>query len=267
MPDWWIPSGEGHPARSPSATEFPSAQPSVALSVVIPVHNEAKNILPLVDEIRHVLPEPTRYEIIVVDDGSDDGTSGLLARAAGRGLRVIRHRQRCGQSSAIRTGVAAARADWVITLDGDGQNDPADIPALLEARVREHGAPLLVTGYRRERRDTWLKRISSRIANSIRARVLLDRTPDTGCGLKLFPRREFLNLPFFDHMHRFLPALFLRAGGRVISVDVRHRPRLHGRSKYGIHNRLWAGIVDLLGVLWLNRRARNPIAEELESDG
>jgi dolichol-phosphate mannosyltransferase len=234
------------------------------LSVVVPVCNEAENVLPLIQEIRTQLNGLASYELIFVDDGSDDGTGERLASVDIPNLRVIRHRERCGQSTAIRTGVWAARADWVVTLDGDGQNDPADIPVLLAAKGDAGDEPLLVTGYRRERRDSLMKRISSRVANAVRGRLLGDRTPDTGCGLKLFRRDAYLALPYFDHMHRFLPALFLRAGGRVLSVDVRHRPRRHGRTKYGVHNRLWVGIIDLLGVMWLMARVRRPESEELE---
>lgn len=232
------------------------------LSVVVPVYNEAESILSLVEEIRAELSGQAAYELIVVDDGSDDGTREVLASIADPHLRVIRHRGRCGQSTAIRTGVKAARSDWVVTLDGDGQNDPKDIALLLAAKEGAGDGFLLVTGRRRERRDSLVKRLSSRIANSVRGRLLADRTPDTGCGLKLFQRDAFLELPYFDHMHRFLPALFLRAGGQVLSVDVHHRPRQHGRTKYGVHDRLWVGIVDLLGVMWLKTRVKRPDIEE-----
>lgn len=234
------------------------------LSIVVPVYNEAENVEPLIEEIRAHLNGSARYELIFVDDGSDDGTSERLAAADVPNLRVIRHRWRCGQSTALRTGVRAARADWVVTLDGDGQNDPKDIAVLLAAKEKvENRRPSLVTGHRRDRRDSVMKRVSSRVANSVRGRLLGDRTPDTGCGLKLFRRDAFLQLPYFDHMHRFLPALFLRAGGQVVSVNVRHRPRRHGKSKYGVHNRLWVGIIDLLGVMWLRARVRRPEVEEL----
>jgi len=231
----------------------------VRLSVVIPAHNEAENIGPLVREIVAALGGAGDWEIVVVDDGSSDGT-GARAEAAGREvpqLRVVRHASPRGQSFAVVTGVRAASGPWVATLDGDGQNDPADIPRLLEARERAAaagGGPLLLAGFRATRRDSWLKRASSRIANAVRGRLLGDATPDTGCGLKLFEREAFLAVPHFDHMHRFLPALFIRAGGRVVSVPVGHRPRTRGRSHYGVFNRLGVGIVDLLGVMWLMRR-------------
>ncbi|HKK06780.1 MAG TPA: glycosyltransferase family 2 protein [Gammaproteobacteria bacterium] len=242
------------------------------LSVVVPVRNEAGNIGPLIDEIRAALDGGPDYEVIYVDDGSTDATTEELAAIARDfpRLRTVRHQHSCGQSTAVRSGVRHARGAWIATLDGDGQNDPADIPNLLERRQRElqagqGGAPLLcVCGYRRKRRDTWIKRLSSRIANGVRSRLLGDSTPDTGCGLKLFSRDAFLDLPYFDHMHRFLPALFLRAGGRIVSVEVNHRPRQAGRSKYGLHNRLWVGIVDLFGVMWLQRRAKVPVVTEVK---
>jgi dolichol-phosphate mannosyltransferase len=237
------------------------------LSIVVPVLDEAANIDPLVAEIRAALDGRLDYEIVYVDDGSRDGTPALLAAAAASipGFRSLRHRERCGQSTALLTGVKAARAPWIATLDGDGQNDPADIPKLMDCLVRHPGEreKLMVVGYRRKRRDTWLRRVSSRIANGVRSRLLKDETPDTGSGLKVFGREFFLSLPYFDHMHRFLPALVIRAGGRVVSVEVAHRERKGGKSKYGIGNRLWAGIVDMLGVMWLQRRAKVPdILEE-----
>ncbi|HJU20825.1 MAG TPA: glycosyltransferase family 2 protein [Stellaceae bacterium] len=232
------------------------------LSVVIPVQNEAENIAPLVSEIRAALDGFLCYEIVVVDDGSGDGTADevlRLARAMPQ-LRLLRHRENCGQSAAIRTGVKAARAPWIATLDGDGQNDPADIPRLWQlAQQGPPGAMLLVNGHRQNRRDTWSKRRASRIANAVRRRLLHDDTPDTGCGLKLFPRALFLDLPYFDHMHRFMPALVLREGGSVRSIPVNHRPRRRGVSKYGLLDRLGVGVVDLFGVLWLQRRAARPL--------
>jgi dolichol-phosphate mannosyltransferase len=231
------------------------------LSVVIPVRNEAPNIAPLVTEIRAALDGVCAYEIVYVDDGSGDETAATV-RALARdfpALRLLRHRQSCGQSAAIRTGVRAARAPWIATLDGDGQNDPADIPRLFAlARAAPASPPLLIAGYRRKRRDSAMKRLSSRIANGVRGRLLADDTPDTGCGLKLFPRALFLALPFFDHCHRFLPALVKREGGRILSVPVNHRPRQRGRSNYGTLDRLFVGIADLVGVMWLMRRAKNP---------
>lgn len=238
------------------------------LSVVIPVKNEQDNVLPLLEEIHTALDGRYAYEVLYVDDGSDDATPQRLAEARDRYplLRVLRHAASCGQSTAVRTGVRAARAAWIATLDGDGQNDPADIPALVSV-IRAPDCPdtlWLVAGWRRTRRDSWLRRLSSRVANAVRSYLLRDRTPDTGCGLKLFRRDTFLELPYFDHMHRFLPALVLRAGGQVTSVEVHHRHRARGTSKYGLHNRLWVGIVDLFGVAWLQRRVRLPVVRELE---
>ena len=232
------------------------------LSVVIPARNEAPNVAPLVAEIRRALDGRLDYEIVYVDDGSTDDTAATLRGLATTfpRLRFVRHRGSCGQSMAIRTGVKAARAPWIATLDADGQNDPADIPRLWEiARAAPPAPPLLVAGHRRKRRDSWLKRAASRIANGVRRRLLRDATPDTGCGLKLFRRDLFLELPAFDHMHRFLPALVRRQGGSTVSVEVNHRPRERGRSNYGVFDRLWVGIVDLLGVMWLMRRVKRPI--------
>jgi dolichol-phosphate mannosyltransferase len=239
----------------------------VQLSIVVPVRNEADNILPLLAEIHAALEgRPGEFEVVYVDDGSGDATPQRLAEALQRypRLRVLTHRASCGQSTALMTGVRAARGEWVATLDGDGQNDPADIPKLLAARDGATRADLqLIAGFRKKRQDTWLKRIASRIANAVRSRLLGDATPDTGCGLKLIARAAYLELPFFDHMHRFLPALVQRNGGATISVDVNHRPRTRGTSNYGVFDRLWVGIVDLLGVMWLRRRTRQPQVSEL----
>ncbi len=231
------------------------------LSVVIPVRNEAPNIAPLVAEIRAALKGLVEYEIVYVDDGSSDDTAAIIRRMAGDfpRLRLVRHARSCGQSAAIRTGVKAARAAWIATLDGDGQNDPADITRLWEiARRAPAEPPLLVAGHRLKRRDSAVKRLTSRLANAVRRGLLGDGTPDTGCGLKLFRREIFLDLPYFDHMHRFLPALVQRQGGQTVSVIVNHRPRERGVSNYGTFDRLWVGIADLLGVLWLQRRAKVP---------
>ena len=238
------------------------------LSVVIPVRNEAPNIAPLVAEIRAALDGTSDYEIVYVDDGSSDDTAAAirsLARDFPR-LRLVRHRRSFGQSAAIRSGVKAARAEWVATLDGDGQNDPADIPRLWAIGLSAPPLPpLLVAGHRQKRHDSAMKRLSSRIANAVRGALLGDGTPDTGCGLKLFRRELFLELPFFDHSHRFLPALVKRQGGHTVSVVVNHRPRRRGASNYGTLDRLFVGLADLGGVMWLMRRAKNP--EIVSDDG
>ena len=236
------------------------------LAIVIPVLNEAESIASLLEEITATLAGRTGYEIIVVDDGSTDATRAELSRCRERcpALRVIRHQARCGQSAAIASGVDAARAAWIVTLDGDGQNDPADILRLYRT-LREAPADVgLVIGHRARRRDSLPRLLSSRLANRVRALVLGDGTPDSACGLKAFARATFMCLPRFDHMHRFLPALVRRQGGRVLPVEITQRERTGGRSKYGIHNRLWVGIVDLLGVWWLMRRALRPVIEERE---
>ena len=233
------------------------------LSVVIPVCNEADNVGPLAHEIHAALQPHQPFEIIFVDDGSTDGTAGAVtaAREAGMAeIRLLQHSRRSGQSAAVWSGIRAARADWIATLDGDGQNDPADIPVLIDALRGADDTLRLVMGNRKaSRKDSWLRRISSSVANGVRGRLLRDGTPDTGCGIKLIHRATFLELPRFNHMHRFLPALFQRAGASVVSVPVRHRARTRGTSKYGLHNRLWVGIVDLFGVRWLIVRNPPPV--------
>ncbi len=237
-----------------------------AYSVVITVYNEEDNIDPVIDELYPAMARLGQlFEIVYCDDGSSDRTRERLAGARRRhaNLRVVRHRDNWGKSVALWSAVDAARGEWLIMLDGDGQNDPADIPRLIETRGDPARRPKLamVAGIRRRRRDTWLKRLSSRIANAVRSRLLRDGTPDTGCGLKLCRRDAFLKLPRFDHNHRFLPALIQRDGGEVAFVEVSDRPRLSGRSKYGLRNRLAIGIVDLAGVYWLMRRAANPVID------
>jgi dolichol-phosphate mannosyltransferase len=240
---------------------------SLALSVIVPVYNEKENIEPLVAEIRDVLDGVINYEIVYVDDGSSDGSLAKLKIMAEEipCFRFVAHDGNFGQSAAVATGVNTARGELIATLDGDGQNDPADIPKLvdcLKAQVGGGRNNALVVGRRKKRRDNWLKRISSRIANGVRSRMLKDETPDTGSGLKVFTRSMFLALPLFDHMHRFLPALVMRHQGKVISVEVNHRLRRMGTSKYGLHNRLWIGIVDMFGVMWLQRRPIRPIIKD-----
>lgn len=234
-----------------------------ALSVVVPVRNEQDNVAGLIIEIDAAL-NSMQHEIIYVDDGSTDQTYMRLKQLQAQfsQLRIVRHKMSCGQSTAVRTGVKYAKFAWVATLDGDGQNDPADIPKLIAAIS---GGIELAGGNRRaSRKDTWVKRMSSVIANSVRSKMLQDETPDTGCGLKLFSREVFLDLPYFDHMHRYLPALIKRRGGQVVSVAVSHRNREYGKSNYGTIDRLMVGLVDLFGVAWLQRRAKIPyiITEE-----
>jgi dolichol-phosphate mannosyltransferase len=229
-----------------------------AVSVVVPVRNEAGNIAPLLAEIAAALDRQWPFEVVYVDDGSSDGTAAELDRLKAQypWLRRVRHKQSCGQSAAVRSGVAAARAPMVVTLDGDGQNDPAFIPALL--RALQAGSPRvgLIAGQRVGRKASAFKKLQSRIANTVRGAVLRDGTRDTGCGLKAFRREVFLALPYFDGLHRFLPALVRREGCQIGYVDVVDRPRGSGVSNYGMWDRLWVGILDLAGVWWLIRRKK-----------
>ena len=236
------------------------------LSVVIPAFNEEGNIAALLAECVAALRGVVDFEVIFVDDRSRDGTLAVLqaAKANTPELRVIAHETQSGQSTAIRTGVKAARGAWVATLDGDGQNDPADLPKLLAAR--DAGAPgvKLYAGWRVNRQDTGSKKWASKWANGIRSRLLRDATPDTGCGTKLFERAAFLDLPYFDHMHRYLPALMQRAGWQTVSVPVNHRPRGAGASKYTNLGRALVGVRDLMGVAWLIKRSKLTATRELE---
>jgi len=233
---------------------------SIEYSVVVPVCNEAENVEPLAREIDAALAGRA-YEMIFVDDGSTDDTAAILKKLKLTlpALRVLRHSFRSGQSAAVATGVRAARGPWIATLDGDGQNDPADIPKLIAARdqTTNRGVQLFMGNRKASRKDTAYRKLQSSIANGVRSSLLGDGTPDTGCGIKLFSRDLFLELPRFDHMHRFLPALFQRHGALVISVPVSHRPRMRGTSKYGMLNRLWVGIIDIAGVMWLRRRYKS----------
>jgi dolichol-phosphate mannosyltransferase len=233
----------------------PHASPAVAsprLSVVVPVFDEEPNLEPLVAEIVVAL-SGLDFELLLVDDGSRDDSAATLARlvAAEPRLRVLRHDGNYGQSAALYTGFAAARAPVVATLDGDLQNDPADVPRLLA--LLDQGWDV-VSGVRRRRQDSWVRRVSSRLANGVRRRVLADGITDVGCSLKVYRGDVLRRLPPFRGLHRFLPALCRLEGARVTELPVTHRPRRHGESKYGIGNRLWRGIADLLGVWWLQRR-------------
>jgi len=222
------------------------------ITVVVPVYNEQENIKPLLDEIMLAAKMLPISEIIYVDDGSSYETGNILKSLNGQYpfLRVLKHSHNYGQSAAIWTGVREASNDVIVTLDGDGQNDPADIHLLYKRyQGYEDNLPkVMVIGERLKREDSWIKRKSSKIANGIRSSILKDHTRDTGCSLKLFRRRDFMNLPYFDHMHRFLPALMMRDGLHVMHVGVSHRPRIHGVSKYGTLDRAFAGIYDLFGV-------------------
>jgi len=238
--------------------------PMPELSVVVPVFNEQDNIPPLLSEIAGALRGKMDFEIVCVDDASRDGSLAALERAKDDypELRVLHHAAQSGQSTAIRNGVKAARGAWIATLDGDGQNDPADIPKLVARRDTAAPTVKLFAGWRVNRQDSGSKRRASKWANAIRSRLLRDETPDTGCGIKLFEREAFLDLPYFDHMHRYLPALMQRAGWQVVSVPVNHRPRTAGVSKYNNFNRALVGIADLRGVAWLIKRAKRTEVEE-----
>jgi dolichol-phosphate mannosyltransferase len=236
-----------------------------ALSVVVPVFNEEGNVAPLVGEILAALRGQVDFEIVYVDDDSKDATRARLQalKAEAPELRVLHHVRQSGQSTAIRNGVKAARGAWIATLDGDGQNDPADIPKLLAERAQAPAEVKLFAGWRVNRMDSGSKRWASKWANAIRSRMLRDATPDTGCGIKLFEREAFLDLPHFNHMHRYLPALMQRAGWKTVSVPVNHRHRGTGVSKYNNLNRALVGIADLRGVAWLIRRGKVTAVEEL----
>ena len=243
---------------------------SPQLSVVVPVFNERDNVAPLIHEITAALRgrapgEGGDFEIVYVDDHSRDDTLAVLQqlKAEVPELRVVHHVTQSGQSTAIRNGVKAARGAWIATLDGDGQNDPADIPKLIAERAKAAPEVKLFAGWRVERRDSGSKRWASKWANAIRSRMLRDDTPDTGCGIKLFEREAFLDLPHFNHMHRYLPALMQRAGWKTVSVPVHHRHRTAGVSKYNNLNRALVGISDLRGVAWLIKRGKVTRVQEL----
>jgi dolichol-phosphate mannosyltransferase len=238
---------------------------ALPLSIVVPVFNERDNVTPLINEITTALRGLTTFEIVYVDDCSRDDTLDVLKQLKLEvpELRVIKHISQSGQSTAVRNGVKAARGAWIATLDGDGQNDPADIPKLLAERGKSAPDVKLFAGWRVNRKDTGSKRWASKFANAIRSRMLKDSTPDTGCGIKLFEREAFLDLPYFNHMHRYLPALMQRAGWNTISVPVNHRHRASGVSKYNNLNRALVGLRDLRGVAWLIARSKRTAVEEL----
>ena len=246
----------------------PASGAAPRISVVVPVRNEAGNVAPLIGEIARAMAALAPFEVIYVNDGSSDGTAAELRMLAKQYpfLRHVDHAVSCGQSAAVRTGVTFARAPVVVTLDGDGQNDPAFLPALVAAIGRDPGIGL-VAGQRVGRKASGFKKLQSRIANTVRNMVLSDGTRDTGCGLKAVRREVFLALPYFDGLHRFLPALVRREGYGIAYVDVVDRPRLHGASNYGLWDRLWIGILDLMGVWWLVRRKKRvPQVSEVARD-
>lgn len=236
----------------------------IDLSIIIPVFNEVDNVEALYHEIVASLAQSGYpFEVIFVDDGSTDGTLTRLqglAKAHDE-LKLIAHKNNYGQSAALLTGAKAARYTMLVTMDGDGQNDPADILRLINAKQQEK---IVVLGNRKKRDDNYLRKLSSKIGNGIRRKLLSDECPDTGCSLKLFPREAFLALPHFNHMHRYLPALFKRAGYRLVNIEVNHRPRIHGASKYGVMNRLFVGIHDLIGMRWLLKRPCAPEVRHYE---
>lgn len=248
----------------------PTDANAVEISVIVPVRNEAGNIAPLISEIVAALGERWRYEIIYVNDGSTDATDAQLTELMQQrsNLRHIRHTESRGQSAAVRTGMRAARGTIAVTLDGDGQNNPAFLPDLILALENGGERTALAAGQRVGRKDTGFKRLQSRIANGVRGSILRDGTRDTGCGLKAIRRDVFLALPYFDGLHRFLPALVRREGHDIAYIDVIDRPRRSGVSNYGFFDRLWIGIMDLGGVWWLIRRKKpNPVATEVLRDG
>jgi dolichol-phosphate mannosyltransferase len=242
----------------------------MAVSIVVPVRNEAENIAPLVAEIVAALEGRWAHEIIYVNDGSTDATTERLLALMPQhpNLRQIKHARSTGQSAAVRSGVRAARGAIVATLDGDGQNNPVFLPDLIEAVESGQGRVGLAAGQRVGRKDTGFKKMQSRIANAVRGAILRDGTRDTGCGLKAFPRDVYLMMPYFDGLHRFMPALVRREGLDIAYVDLVDRPRRSGVSNYGFFDRLWIGIMDIAGVWWLIRRKKpTPIATEVTPQG
>ncbi|MEJ2767019.1 glycosyltransferase family 2 protein [Photobacterium sp. MCCC 1A19761] len=234
------------------------------LSIVLPAKNEAGNIGPLITEIHQALNTHIDFEIVLTDDGSDDDTAQEAIQTAKRlscQLILLRHPQSCGQSTALHSAIRHANGTLIATLDADGQNDPADILAMLDQAKGVSATHFCIAGYRNKRKDTPWVHFQSKVANAVRQFFLRDGVPDSGCGLKLFPKETFLLLPYFDHMHRFLPALIRRMDGEILIHPVNHRERTAGVSKYTVWNRLWVGIVDLFGVMWLRRRTRWPQVE------
>lgn len=258
-------------SSNPSLNNMPleTNKQAFLVSVLIPAKDEADNIGHLVDEIHRALGGQYAYEVVLVDDGSRDDTGAVFlrhCRQSATPARLIRHAHSAGQSTALWTAARHASGRFLVTIDGDRQNDPADIPALVAQglTMSETHRHFCIAGFRKNRRDTRWKKIQSRIANGVRRRILDDGVADTGCGLKLVPRDTWLCLPYFDHMHRFVPALVKRAGGAIAVVPVHHRHRTAGVSKYTAWNRTWVGIVDLCGVSWLIRRSKLPLVERMD---
>ena len=234
------------------------------ISIIIPIYNEQNNITSLIEEIRVALKNKINYEIIVVNDGSDDNTLKVL-QTIRKSITVISHKKKYGQSIGLKTGIINAKNEYIITLDGDGQNDPIDILKLIKY-FDERVDFMMVIGNRVNRIDTRARRIASRLAFQIRKLILNDNTPDTGCALKVFRKKDFLQLPFFNHIHRFLPFLFNSFKGKIVSIPVNHRPRASGISKYSNFQRFLVGINDLYGVIWLRKRSVWPILIKTSKD-
>ena len=234
------------------------------ISIVIPIYNEENNITQLIDEIKVALGKKISYEIIIVDDGSNDNTSealDIIGKKNKKKIIIFYHKKNYGQSVGLQTGVMAASSKYIVTLDGDGQNDPRDILKLIKS-FDVKAEFMMVLGNRINRIDSVAKKVASRLAFQIRKLLLKDNTPDTGCAIKLFRKKDFLQLPFFDHIHRFLPFLFKTFGGKIISVPVNHRSRRYGLSKYSNYQRFLVGITDLYGVIWLRKRSVWPVLKK-----
>ena len=233
------------------------------ISIVIPVLNEEKNIINLITEIKKNLEKKIKYEIIIVDDGSSDNTHNVLIKYLKKNKKVLvfKHKKNYGQSVSLRTGIMQTSSNYIVTLDGDGQNDPRDILKLLK-NFETDKEFMMVIGNRVKRIDNFARRLASRSAFKIRKFILKDETPDTGCAIKVFKKEDFLKLPFFNHIHRFLPFLFNSFKGKVISIQVNHRARINGYSKYSNFQRFLVGISDIFGVIWLRKRSKWPINYE-----
>lgn len=239
-----------------------------SISVVIPAKNEQGNIGKLIREIHQSLHAYKQVEIVITDDGSTDQTVQEAldtARDCQCAIQVISHQQSCGQSTAVLTAVKHAKGEWIVTSDADGQNDPSDMPAMIEAAAKIQNPHFCIAGFRAQRQDTPWIRFQSKVANAIRHKLLGDGVPDSGCGLKVIPKDTYLQLPYFDHMHRFLPALIKRLDGEIVIHQVKHRDREVGVSNYNAWNRAWVGVIDLLGVIWLKHRAKLPEVKHVAS--